>query len=154
MATSHGEGGGAGGAGGALPAISATSAEVLRPATISNRKATRFITSPFFIPCRQTGGFDASTCKLSYDDLRSPDVRLWNFVNFSMFATEQPRLNREQMLPFYAFVGKLHTLSRSVAVGIQLICERFLSVRTLRQPLYKFHPRRKADEGDGGWRSD
>src|SRR5262249_6612231 len=50
MATSHGEGGGAGGAGGALVAISAASAEVVRPATISNGIATRFITSPSLSP--------------------------------------------------------------------------------------------------------
>jgi hypothetical protein len=50
IATSHGEGGGAGGAGGALVAMSAASAEVVRPATISNGKANLFITNPFFYP--------------------------------------------------------------------------------------------------------
>jgi hypothetical protein len=74
IATSHGEGGGAGGAGGALVAISAASADVVRPATISNGKATRFITDPSLIPCRQTDGFDASTGKPIFcDNPRSPD---------------------------------------------------------------------------------
>jgi hypothetical protein len=33
-----------------LVAISAASAEVVRPATMRNGKATRFITNPFFYP--------------------------------------------------------------------------------------------------------
>ncbi len=30
------------------------------------------------------------------------------------------------MLPFYAFVGKLHTLSKTVAAGIHLMCESLI----------------------------
>jgi hypothetical protein len=30
------------------------------------------------------------------------------------------------MLPFYAFVGKLHTLLETVAVGIHLMCKSFI----------------------------
>jgi hypothetical protein len=35
---------------------------------------------------------------------------------FFNVATEQPSLKRQQMLPFYAFVGKLRTFLESVAV--------------------------------------
>jgi hypothetical protein len=41
---------------------------------------------------------------------------------------EQPSLNQQQMLPFYAFVGKLETFLKTVADGIQLICESFSSL--------------------------
>ncbi|MFY9770903.1 MAG: hypothetical protein WAK04_11790 [Xanthobacteraceae bacterium] len=75
IATSHGEGGGGGGAGGAFLAMSAASAEVVSPATISNEKATLFITSPFH-PRQQIGALEASTCKPnSCDNPRIPDVR-------------------------------------------------------------------------------
>ena len=59
MATSHGDAGGAGGAGGALVAMSAASAEVVRPATMSNGKATFFITIPFVYPLRRGPRIDA-----------------------------------------------------------------------------------------------
>jgi hypothetical protein len=37
---------------------------------------------------------------------------------FFNFATEQPSLKRQQMLPFYAFVGKLRTFLESVAARL------------------------------------
>jgi hypothetical protein len=49
-------------------------------------------------------------------------LKLRKFFNF---ATKLPRLIRRQMLPFYAFVGKLHTLLETVAAGIHLMCESF-----------------------------
>jgi hypothetical protein len=49
-------------------------------------------------------------------------------LEFFNFATAQPRLNREQVLPFYAFVGKLHTLLKTVADGIHIIRESLTSL--------------------------
>jgi hypothetical protein len=45
-------------------------------------------------------------------------VRGYELAKYFSFATAQPSLNPRQMMPFYAFVGKLHTLSKSVAAGI------------------------------------
>src|SRR5215470_7887774 len=67
MATSHGDGGGAGGAGGALVAISAASAEVVRPATISNGKATRFITIPFLSPSTERAFESSQVFQFCYE---------------------------------------------------------------------------------------
>jgi hypothetical protein len=47
----------------------------------------------------------------------SPNCAALKLREFFIFATEQPRLNRGQMLSFYAFVGKLHTLLETVAAG-------------------------------------
>jgi hypothetical protein len=156
-----------------LVAISAASAEVVRPATISKGKATRFITSPFVIPCRQTGGFDASTCKPNpCDNPHNPTCAVLKVPKFFNFVTKPPRSNRGQMPPFYAFVGKPHTLSNTVAVGIQLICESlirsgelFYSPRHMlhaerartyigRRGIKGRHSRSRADEGDSRRRGD
>src|SRR5437764_8706481 len=84
MAISHGEGGGGGGAGGAFLAMSAASAEVVRPATISNGKATLFITSPF-IPVSSWAFEGPSLQSNSCENPHSPDMRgLENFTNFSI----------------------------------------------------------------------
>src|SRR5262249_53325486 len=131
MATSHGEGGGGGGAGGAFLAISAASGEGVRPATISNGKATRFITIPFLSPSTD-GAFDAPPpANPILRKPAAPTCAALKLVEFFNFATEQPRLNRGQVPPFYAFVGKLYTLSRSVAVGVKFVLERLICSRQL-----------------------
>jgi hypothetical protein len=62
------------------------------------------------------------SCKSSFlrELPHSPDMRGFELNEFLNFASEQPRLKRRQMLPFYAFVGKLHSLSKTVATGIHL----------------------------------
>src|SRR5215472_15778726 len=78
-------------------------------------------------------------------------LKLHEFLNF---ASDQPRLKRRQMLPFYAFVGKLHSLSTTVATGIHRISERAVSGdggNGVRLGLYvspRHRPRSESDEGD------
>src|SRR5262249_28453991 len=61
----------------------------------------------------------------------APTCAALKVPKFFNFVTKPPRSNRRQMLPFYAFVGKLYSLSNSVAVGIQLICESLIRSRQL-----------------------
>jgi len=48
-------------------------------------------------------------------------MRGYQLHEFFNFATEQPSLKRRQMLPFYAFVGKLCTFLKSVAARLHPI---------------------------------
>jgi hypothetical protein len=41
-----------------------------------------------------------------------------NLHEFFNFVSKQPRLKRQQMLPFYAFAGKLNNFQERVAEGI------------------------------------
>src|SRR5690242_6530597 len=129
MATSHGEGGGGGGAGGAFLAMSAASAEVVRPATMSNGKATLFITSPF-IPVSRWACDGPRLQSILARTRTAPICAALKLHGLFNFAIEQPRLKRRQVLPFYAFVGKLHTLLKTVAAGIHLISESVIHPST------------------------
>jgi hypothetical protein len=101
--------------------MSAASAEVVRPATTSNGKANLFITNPFSIPCRQ---FEQPTAPNPAHPAH-PAMRGYERHEFFNFATEQPSLKRQQMLPFYAFVGKLYTFLESVAGRLHVIWLEF-----------------------------
>jgi uncharacterized protein (DUF427 family) len=48
-------------------------------------------------------------------------MRGYELHEFFNFDTQQPSLKRRQMLPFYAFVGKLYTFLESVAGRLHLI---------------------------------
>jgi hypothetical protein len=75
---------------------------------------------------------------------------------FFNFATEQPSLKRQQMLPFYAFVGKLYTFLESVAGRLHVIwLEFFRGAFPGRRRAYIGEAvlRSRADEGDGRWPS-
>jgi hypothetical protein len=83
--------------------MSAASAEVVRPATTSNGKANLFITNPFLSPAGGLISQPLQTCGTPC----APRMRGDERHEFFNFATEQPSLKQQQMLPFYAFVGKL-----------------------------------------------
>src|ERR1700758_301156 len=73
---------------------------------------------PPFYPRRQIGTRAALPAnRISATICAAPIRAALKLPEFFNFATEQPRLNRRQMLSFYAFIGKLHTLSKTVAVG-------------------------------------
>jgi hypothetical protein len=57
----------------------------------------------------------------------APRMRGEERHEFFNFPSEQPSLKREQMLPFYAFVGKLCTFLESVAARLHLIWLEFLA---------------------------
>jgi hypothetical protein len=68
---------------------------------------------------------------------------------FFNFATEQPSLKQRQMLPFYAFVGKLNTFSESVAGRLHLIWLEFSrgGVRRQTTRLYRLRGGPKEQHG-------
>src|SRR6516225_7668339 len=106
MATSHGEGGGAGGAGGALVAISAANAEVVRPATISNGKATRFITSPFVIPVEMAALAPPPANPISAMIRATPNLRGFESSQVFQFCYETAKIKSRANAAFLCFRWK------------------------------------------------
>src|SRR5437764_12534192 len=105
MAISHGEGGGGGGAGGAFLAMSAASAEVVRPATISNGKATLFITSPF-IPVSRWACEGPSLQSNSCENPHSPDMRGLETSRTFQFCTRTAKIKTSASAAFLCFRWK------------------------------------------------
>src|SRR5215472_4744976 len=106
MATSHGEGGGAGGAGGAFLAMSAASAEEVRPATISNGKATLFITIPFLSPSTDRA-FDAPPPANPIPaKTRGPDLRGFESSQVFQFCYETAKIKSRANAAFLCFRWK------------------------------------------------
>jgi hypothetical protein len=60
----------------------------------------------------------ANAANVAAQPLRTPAMRGYELHEFFNFATQQPSLNRQQMLPFYAFVGKLCTFLKGVAAWL------------------------------------
>jgi hypothetical protein len=104
-----------------LVAISAAIAEVAaNPAARTNDKATLFINGPFCYPSSvpKTFFLQPGTNSIPTTPRRIPPLKLREFF---IFAAKQPRLKLHQMLPFYAFAGKLKNFQKRVAAKLHFL---------------------------------